>query len=663
MIRVDLVEVIHRGPVHHADPGRLVDLLNEFDITNKTPLAAADRILIEDGAASFAKKRITGAAILPPFTDNISLLRELSDPTRQLRVDIGAIATLNTRVLTYPDQDIDLTPGTGSFATEAEGALAATAVQDGGDLSSSSVALAALANFKANAIIGNDLAVPGVPQEMDELDIATASPVGADFILGWTAAGLLRKYTVTSLPAGSEANDLESDGTAGIAIGEVVVGTGGGTAAYQKISTITEEASPGSGDWLLGEESGGLVRRFDIGNLPAGSEINSLVADGVAGINDHQVPVGTGLGTVAYLSMSNSGTDVRAQAFNGSIFSHAAAADLSNGTTGTGQLVLESSPTIVTPTIASFASAAHNHEDAAGGATLGHNAATDNPTVAHGATGAVVGTTNAQTLSGKTLTTPIIASGGSITDAGGDPYLVFNEVAVPINRLTITQGATGDPVIIGANGDLAAGIRLAGAGAGTVEIIAPEIAATDWANANHSHAAANSGGTIAIADTTGVLLDERGGTGQTTYAQGDMLIASATDVVSKLSGGTTHQHMRMSATIPEWYSKEERASFSLEDPVATDIFGVFITNKAITVTEIQAICDNGTSAVVNVRQHTSIAAAGGTLVDQITPTTSIVSETTISSASVPADRVMFCELGTVTGSVDSVTVTVYYTED
>ncbi|NIR13694.1 MAG: hypothetical protein GWN86_06990 [Desulfobacterales bacterium] len=41
---------------------------------------------------------------------------------------------------------------------------------------------------------------------------------------------------------------------------------------------------------------------------------------------------------------------------------------------------------------------------------LDHGAEVDNPTVAHGATGAVVGTTNTQTLTNKTLTTPTIAS-------------------------------------------------------------------------------------------------------------------------------------------------------------------------------------------------------------------------------------------------------------
>mgnify|MGYP005819655225 FL=1 len=83
----------------------------------------------------------------PPFDDANPLVKDTADATKLLRVDVGAITTATTRVLTIPDQDIDLTPGTGSFATEAEGGLAATAMQNlvddttpqaGGDISMNS---------------------------------------------------------------------------------------------------------------------------------------------------------------------------------------------------------------------------------------------------------------------------------------------------------------------------------------------------------------------------------------------------------------------------------------------------------------------------------------------------------------------------------------------
>jgi len=89
-------------------------------------------------------------------------------------------------------------------------------------------------------------------------------------------------------------------------------------------------------------------------------------------------------------------------------------------TTGTQTLT---NKTLTTPTIASFTNAGHTHVNAAGGGQLDHTTALTNigtnshttidshigATTAHGATGAVVGTTNTQTLTGKTLTIPTIA--------------------------------------------------------------------------------------------------------------------------------------------------------------------------------------------------------------------------------------------------------------
>lgn len=58
--------------------------------------------------------------------------------------------------------------------------------------------------------------------------------------------------------------------------------------------------------------------------------------------------------------------------------------------TGAGNLVLSSSPTIVTPTIASFANAAHNHTSMAGGGQITDAAFSSAVTVAKGGTGATV---------------------------------------------------------------------------------------------------------------------------------------------------------------------------------------------------------------------------------------------------------------------------------
>ena len=72
----------------------------------------------------------------------------------------------------------------------------------------------------------------------------------------------------------------------------------------------------------------------------------------------------------------------------------------------------------------------------------------------------------------------------------------------------------------------------------------PTIGSTNWGNANHAHAASNSGGTIAITATTGTLAVGNGGTGATTL---NNLITLATHttgnfvatIANATNGGTT----------------------------------------------------------------------------------------------------------------------------
>ena len=72
----------------------------------------------------------------------------------------------------------------------------------------------------------------------------------------------------------------------------------------------------------------------------------------------------------------------------------------------------------------------------------------------------------------------------------------------------------------------------------------PTIGSTSWANANHAHAASNSGGTIAITATTGTLAVGNGGTGATTLNNLITLSTHTTGnfvatVANATNGGTT----------------------------------------------------------------------------------------------------------------------------
>jgi hypothetical protein len=65
----------------------------------------------------------------------------------------------------------------------------------------------------------------------------------------------------------------------------------------------------------------------------------------------------------------------------------------------------------------------------------------------------------------------------------------------------------------------------------------PTIGSTSWSNANHAHAATNSGGTIALSAATGTLAVDSGGTGATTLTDKAVLISqdSGTDTVGTVA--------------------------------------------------------------------------------------------------------------------------------
>lgn len=117
--------------------------------------------------------------------------------------------------------------------------------------------------------------------------------------------------------------------------------------------------------------------------------------------------------------------------------------------------------------------------DVEGNITLGGTvdgvdvAAHNSSTAQHGATGAVVGTTNTQTLTNKTLTAPVIAT---IVNTG--------TLTLPTATDTLVGRATTDTLT-------------------NKTLTTPTISGTGFTNAQHAHAGASSGGTIAHSSTTG----------------------------------------------------------------------------------------------------------------------------------------------------------------
>ncbi len=129
-----------------------------------------------------------------------------------------------------------------------------------------------------------------------------------------------------------------------------------------------------------------------------------------------------------------------------------------NTSTGSGSVVLNNSPTLITPAIADFTNAIHNHQNNAGGGTLDASViATGILLVVRGGTGTNTATgtagsvvlSNSPTIATPTLTVPVIADFTSAQhnhqNAAGGGTLDASAIATGI--LVIARGGTGSGVV------------------------------------------------------------------------------------------------------------------------------------------------------------------------------------------------------------------------
>ena len=150
------------------------------------------------------------------------------------------------------------------------------------------------------------------------------------------------------------------------------------TVATETLGTLTDNthlyegelAANGAGQFLRFFQTGDAIHRFAVakdGELFFGDGATLSASLGFGGSNvvdcTNVLNAATGFRVAG---AATSGNVLRGNATN-FVSATLAAGDLSDGVTGSGAVVLATSPTIVTPTVASFANATHNHTNAAGG--------------------------------------------------------------------------------------------------------------------------------------------------------------------------------------------------------------------------------------------------------------------------------------------------------
>lgn len=137
-------------------------------------------------------------------------------------------------------------------------------------------------------------------------------------------------------------------------------------------------------------------------------------------------------------------------------------------------------------------------------------------------TGDVVGTSDSQTLTNKTLTTPTV----------NQPVLNLADGTAPTAEGSIVWDATADLLKVGTGAATKTAVDTNSTQTlSSKTLTAPTIA--DFTNATHNHEATAGGGTVSItAATTGTLTVARGGTGAVSFTAGALLFGNTTSALS-----------------------------------------------------------------------------------------------------------------------------------
>lgn len=170
-----------------------------------------------------------------PVLDTTALVRDPSDGTKRMRIDVGAVATATTRVLTMPDQDVDLTPNTGTFpaataALTSIGGLTPAADRLPYYTGASAAALATFTSFSRNLLDDADAATAratmgvtiGTHVQAYDATLAALASYNTNGILTQTAADTFAGRTIAGGTGVTVTNGDGVSGNPSIAIGQSV---------------------------------------------------------------------------------------------------------------------------------------------------------------------------------------------------------------------------------------------------------------------------------------------------------------------------------------------------------------------------------------------------------------------------------------------------------
>ena len=161
----------------------------------------------------------------------------------------------------------------------------------------------------------------------------------------------------------------------------------------------------------------------------------------------------------------------------------------------------------------------------------------------------------------------------------------------------------------------------------------PTIGSTNWGNANHAHAASNSGGTIAITSTTGTLAVGNGGTGITSLGSGVATFMGTPSSANLRSALTdeTGTGGAVFATSPTLTTPALGTPSALVLTNATELPTAAIDNNAVTLAKMAGITrgsmiigdSSGDPAALAKGDATQVLTSDGTDIAWATPSAGV----------------------------------------